>query len=416
MAFRSLLFVLASLLITNCYSQTAPRPGVIDASSFEFGENRLNLGGSWIWYDGKLLSPSEINETDGLPTEVPGLWNERRANKNGQGFATYTLTVIVPPTVEDLALDLPQLYSSYVLYANGVEVARNGTPGKTAQTTIPQWRPNVAPLNIKGDTIRLTLQIANFSHHKGGIKEPIRLGSAHVLSQKEFLSITGKALAVGLLVVLAIVFTGVFFRYGRKRLVIYFSLMCITWAVRSVFSNDYVITKFFPEFDWNLLVRIEYMTLYLTMIWSILFLCRLFRNEGNQVVKYLLVAFNCGFVVYTALAPPADFTQLLPLYLITAGILLVYGAGVVLVALINERKGATSLTLSVMLGLAIFSYDIFTYEGWFSYNSIVFSAGYLVIFLLMGAALLLHLEIIKGTSTATTMLTYKDLYGEERDA
>jgi hypothetical protein len=86
----------------------------------------------------------------------------------------------------------------------------------------------------------------------------------------------------------------------------------------------------------------------------------------------------------------------------------------VLVALINERRGATYLTVSVMLGLSIFSYDIFTYEGWFSYNSLFFSAGYLIIFFLMGGALLLHLDIVKGTSSATTMLRYEDLYGEDK--
>lgn len=400
------------LATIESYGQATPRPGLIDATSFDFASNQLNLGGSWLWYDNKLLHPSELKNNDGVPTEVPGTWNERRATKSGQGYATYSVTVVVPRASEELALDIPQIYSSYVLFANGVEIARNGTPAKTADATKPQWKQMVVPLSLDNDTIRLTMQIANFNHHKGGIKEPIMLGSSSLLSQKEFLSMTGKAIAIGLIFVLAIGFLVIYFRSGKK-IVIYFSLLCITWAVRSSFSNDYMITKFYPDFDWSTMVRIEYITLYLTMIWSILFLCRLFKNEGNQVVKYILVAFNCGFIVYTVLSPPIDFTLLLPLYLVTAGVLLVYGAGIVLVALINERRGATLLTISVMLGLGIFSYDIFTYEGWFSYNSILFSAGYFVIFMLMGAALLLHLEIIKGTSTTTTMLTYKDLYGED---
>jgi hypothetical protein len=174
-----------------------------------------------------------------------------------------------------------------------------------------------------------------------------------------------------------------------------------------------MITKFYPDFNWTIAVRIEYITLYFEMIWAVLFLVELFKAEGNRVIKYTLVVFNLGFTIYTLITPPVEFTTLLPLYLTTAGLLLVYGAGVVLVALVNERKGATFLTISVMLGLLIYSYDIFAYEGWFSYNSVVFSAGYLIIFLLMGTALLLHLGIIKGNNTATTMLTYKDLYGDE---
>jgi hypothetical protein len=415
MALRTYYYLVAfaTLLCFDCFSQTTPQPGVIDATTFDFEHKRLNLSGTWIWYDNKLLKPDELEFNNGVPTQVPGTWNECRANKSGQGYATYELTLILPPVAEQVSLEMPDMYSSYVLFANGKEITRNGTPGKTLETTTPQWRPRVIPLLYESDTVQLVLQIANFHHHKGGMKEPIMLGFASLLAQKEFLSLVGKAIAVGLLLILAIGFFIVYFRYGMKPVVIYFSMLCFTWVARSMFSNDYMITKFFPDFNWNLAVRIEYITLYFEMIWAVLFLVELFKNEGNRVVKYILVAFNLGFTIYTLVTPSVEFTTLLPLYLITAGVLLVYGAGVVLVALVNERRGATFLTISVMLGLLIYSYDIFAYEGWFSYNSVVFSSGYLVIFLLMGIALLLHLGIIKGNNTATTMLTYKDLYGEE---
>ena len=413
MTYRSsLLLAIGLLLFLSCFGQSAPKPGIIDATSFDFTKGRLNLAGAWIWYDNKLLLPSQLGDADGIAVEFPGTWNERRASESGEGYATYQLTVILPHGAQQLAIDMPQIYSSYILFINGNEQARNGTPGKTFETTVPQWRPQVVPLKLKTDTLQIVLQVANFNHHKGGVKEAITLGTESMFMQKEFLSTAGKSAAVALLFMVAVVFIVIFFRHGRKIIVIYFSMMCITWAVRSIFSNDYLITQLYPGLNWNLLVRVEYITLYFTMMWSILFLCALFKNEGNRVMKYLLVAFNLGFVIYTLITEPLEFTRLLPLYLVTAGVLLVYAAGVVLVALINERRGATYLTVSVLLGLAIFSYDIFTYEGWFSYNPVLFSAAYLVIFLLMGGALLVHLDIIKGTGSATTMLTYEDLYGK----
>ncbi|HMJ68744.1 MAG TPA: 7TM-DISM domain-containing protein [Cyclobacteriaceae bacterium] len=412
MSLRVLFLFIALLVAARASSQTTPKPGVIDASSFDFKKGRLNLTGTWLWYDGRLIQPGPTENFDLLPVEFPGVWNERRVSESGQGVATYFLTVILPPRSEDVAVDLPDIYSSYILFANGVEAARNGTPGTSRQTTLPQWRPQIATITTPGDTLQLTLQIANFNHNKGGCKEPILLGLSSAFAQKDLISKTGKLTGIGMLVVLAIIFLAIFFRNGRKRVVIYFSLLCLTWAIRSLFSNDYLFINFFPDFSWNAMIRIEYITLYLTMIWAILFLYRLFKHEGNQVVKYLLVTFNAGFVVYTMLTEPVEFTRLLPLYLATAGVLLVYGAGVVLVALVNERRGATWLTMSVLLGLGIFSYDLFAYEGWFSYNALLFSAGYLIIFLLTGGALLLHLEIIRSARTTTAILTYKDLYGE----
>lgn len=415
MAFKSFIIVLGALIVSNCFSQSSPqpaRPGIVDVSNVDFTDTRLNLNLSWIWYDNKLLLPSELDNHEGVPVEFPGIWNERRTSESGQGYATYALSIVLPSSASRLALDMPDLYSSYILFINDKEVARNGTPGKSAQTTIPQWRTQVVPIRATTDTIKLTLQVANFNHYKGGVRESILLGSEDAFSQKELVTLVAKTTAVGLLFILAIVFFVIYFRSGRKIVVIYFSLLCITWAVRALFSNDYLITRFYPDFDWTLMIRIEYITLYLTMIWAILFLCGLFVNEGNQVMKYILVAFNCSFAIYTMITLPIEFTRLLSLYLITAGVLLIYGAGVVLVALINERKGAVYLTISILLGLMIFTYDIFTYEGWFSYNTILFSAGYFVMFLLTGGALLLHLNILKGTRTATTMLTYEDLYGK----
>jgi hypothetical protein len=406
----------AYFLVTSSYSQSTPKPGVIDASSFDFSQKRLNLSGSWIWYDNKLLLPSQIAGADGVPVEFPGTWNNRRANESGQGYATYSLNIIVSHGSEQLALDMPDVYSSYILFVNGNEVARNGTPGKTFETTVPQWMPQVVPLELKSDTVRIVLQVSNFNHYKGGVKEQIALGTETVFTQKQFLSTAGKAAAVALLFLVALVFLVIYLRSGRKIIVVYFSLLCISWAIRSLFSNDYLITQVYPDINWNLLLRVEYLTLYLTMIWAILFICELFKNEGNLVMKYLLVAFNCGFAIYTLITEPVEFTRLLPLYLGSAGVLLLYGAAIVLMALINQRRGATYVAASVLLGIVLFAYDIFTYEGWFSYNSVLLSAGYLVMFLLTGVASLSYLEIVKGTSSATTMLTYEDLYGKERES
>ncbi|MEJ0031930.1 MAG: hypothetical protein WDO15_16815 [Bacteroidota bacterium] len=187
MTYRSpLLFVAALLLIVNCFAQQSPKPGVVDASGFDFSKGRLNLGGSWIWYDNKLLTPSELGDAEGLPVEFPSTWNDKRASESGQGFATYRLTVVVPHGSQQLAIDMPQIYSSYVLFINGEELARNGTPGKTFETTVPQWRPQIVPLPSKSDTLKIVLQIANFNHHKGGVKEAITLGTESMFMQKEF--------------------------------------------------------------------------------------------------------------------------------------------------------------------------------------------------------------------------------------
>jgi hypothetical protein len=149
------------------------------------------------------------------------------------------------------------------------------------------------------------------------------------------------------------------------------------------------------------------------MIWAVLFLTSLFHNEASIFIKYALVFSNIIFTGFSIYSAPRIFTQGLNIYLIASGVLLLYGAYVVVRAWINERTGSGLLTLSVVLGINIFGADIFVYEGFSSYDPVIFSAGYVLIFLMMGLAIAAHINLIKTGQATTTTLTYDDLYKDQ---
>ncbi len=328
----------------------------------------------------------------------------------GSGYSTYALSVRVPADVRSLALEIPQIYSSYSLWVNKRLMAVNGRVGKSQEETVPQWMHQTVSFENPGDTLTLVLQIANFHHHLGGSKDPIYLGSSELLQSYRSMAVASNLIESGILALIAVGFLIIYLWMEKKRVIMYFALLCLTWSVRVGFSNLYVFISFLPDFNWHLMIWIEYTTLFLTMIWAILFLSRLFSKEENKIIRYLLVGSNCFFIAFTTLSSPVSFTRWIPVYLTSCGILLVYGTVTVLRAWINQRKGATYLTISILLGLLVFGYDVFAYEGLFSYNPIIFSAGYVAIFSLMCVVLLLHLNIIKTKRPSISILTYKDLY------
>jgi hypothetical protein len=63
----------------------------------------------------------------------------------------------------------------------------------------------------------------------------------------------------------------------------------------------------------------------------------------------------------------------------------------------------------------LFGYDISVYEGFVftTYNALLFSVSYIVIFFLLGLSLLYHLQIFKGDGSSGT-LTFEDLYGKTK--
>jgi hypothetical protein len=410
---RLLTFLLATSFTLLLAQNPSSENGILDARTFDFTSDRLPLSGSWIWFDNELLSPEEISKSKGVGSVFPKLWNEARASQTGTGYATYSLNVIIPPSEDEYAIDIPQVYSSYRLWVNGTLVAENGKVAILEDQSKPQWLPQSVSFEPKSDTLHLVLQIANFHHHKGGLKDPIYLSSKKVIEKKESLNNLGYWIQFGALFLISIAFLIIYFLYDRKKIIIYFSLLCLSWAIRTLFSNQYLFIQLVPDFDWSLMVRIEYLMLFFTMIWAILYLGRLFPKEGNQMLKYILVTANSLFIAFTILTPPIIFTHWLNIYLFGSGVLLLFATYMVLKALVNEQVGSGLLTFSTLLSLLLFAYDIFTYEGLFNYNAILFSSGYVLLFSLMGFALLLQLNIIKGKTRQTTILTYADLYKDD---
>lgn len=407
----------SSFVISFCFSfglfaqfnEVSRTAGVLDARQWKMNDGSLALNGFCKFFENQLLTPDQCKTTNGIITEFPSLFKSK-AKDEGIGYATYLLTVIMPRGEKDFALAVPQIYSSYKLWVNGNVIAENGVVAKTKEGCKPQWKPQTVSFRCESDTLSLVLQIANFHHAKGGIKETIFLGKASLMNFKRSVSEISKFAESASLFMIGLFFLIIYFIRGRNKACIYFSLLGITWAIRSLFSNLYLFISLYPDFDWATMVRIEYVALYLAMIWAVLFLTSLFHNEANIIIKYGLVFCNIIFTGFTIYSSPRIFTQGLNVYLIVSGVLLLYGGYIVIRAWINERTGSGLLTLSVVLGLNIFGADIFVYEGFSSYDPVIFSTGYVLIFLMMALALATHINLIKSVQATTTTLTYDDLY------
>jgi hypothetical protein len=383
-----------------------------DVREVDLASTRVPLGERWYFFESQLLTPLEASLSTGKLEDLPKTWNESSENRSGIGYGTYQLRLLLPSEAKNLAVEIPQIYSSYALWINNQLIASNGTVGISPETSKPQWLPQTVSFTNPGDTVWVTLQVSNFQHHKGGVKDNIYLGSAELLQRHRSMATSSNVIESAALALIGFAFLLTYLLKARKAVVIYFSLLCLTWALRVGFSNLYIFISYMPDFNWYAMVKIEYCTLFFTQIWAILFLSRVFPKEQNKILKYVLVGSNSFFLAYTLLAPPVAFTHWIPVYLTFIGFLLLYGIVLVLRAWVNERAGSTYLTFSILLAILLFGYDVFSYEGLFAYNPIIFSAGYISIFSLMGVVLLVHLGVIKSKGESSNRLTYQDLFKE----
>lgn len=404
-------FLLATLflLLIARPSEAQTFHPVIDARHWQQDERLLPVSGKFTLFENQLLEPDECKTAHGTVHEFPYMLSGTR-KEPGLGYATYYIQLAVPVKERRLAITLPQIYSCYKLWINDDLVTQTGVVGKTREATRPQWLPKVVEFENTRDTLTIVMQIANFHHAKAGVKESVYLGSEENALDRKRISTVAILSETVILFLIGFLFLVVFAFSERKRVAFYFSMLCLTWAVRSMFSNQYLFVQYFPDTSWNLVLRVEYITLFLTIIWGTLTVSNLFRSEANVIAKYALVISNLLFIIGALVTTPRLFTMGLTIYLVFGALLLAYAAFVIVRAWINDRVGASILSISIFIAVFIFGYDILVFELFTSYNPIVFSLGYISIFTLIGTALALHINLIRSSTANPGQLTYEDMF------
>ena len=367
------------LLVSASFAQPLVEEGKIDLRNWDFNKDAVKLDGQWGFYFEQLLTPGQTSKKAGKFLSFPGLWDE------GQGFATYTADVLIGHDINMLSMDLPDMYSSYQLWVNGVAVARNGEVGTSRTDSKAQWIPKTVVFPAT-DTLHIVLQLSNFQHVRGGSNDHIYLGLPDQLYQKRESAVITNIILFAGLGLIGCFFIILFLFFRKEKAALYFAAICITWALRAVFTNLYLFANWFPAVDWELLVKIEYLTLYLTMMWSLLYIGKLFPDDVNAIFKYILVTMNGIFILFTIATPAVMYTNMLPAYKFVAWIILGYVGFVVIRAIFFERAGAWFSAVSIILGVLMFSYDMLTYEGFLNFSPLLFNVGYLTIFFLNATA------------------------------
>ncbi len=405
--FFSLVFTLA---LSGSAQDAKPQGGVLDLRSWDFSASpKISLDGEWKFYWNELLTYQEAEKKQEaflISFSIP--WNEQRVNKiPAEGYATYTLQIYLPQAAPKLAVDVPPFYNSYQLIINGKVAAESGKVGTNKNATVPYWRTTLNKIESDSDTLNVVLHIANFHHSRGGANKPIHLGVLNSLRSEVYLSNWATKILCAVLFSMAVFF--IFYKRNKKT-ALYFSALCLSWLVRSLFSNEYLFRDFFEIYSWEWVARIEYLSFLSTVIFGALCIGALYRQDAHLITKYFLVIVNSAFAFFVLISDPIAFSKFVWLYLAVALLTVLFAFFVILRALVYERAGVWFSVAGFILIVALFGYNIITYLENLDVNNIIFYSGFLVAFALNGYAL--HYRSTHYDKSDT--LTMEDFYGKKQ--
>ena len=361
-----LFFSLLIFLSCNRRIDMEPAPeavkGYLDLSGVNLTNREVvNLDGEWEFYWKKLIrsEPESINPSNEMIyTSVPGSWNGMIVGGeklSGYGYASYRLKLSLAREEEYLAIKVLDMATSFNLWVNGVIVFQNGKVGKTAESTIPQYRPDIIFLKNMLPENEIVVEVANFSHSKGGFWESMRLGSMDGIHDMRERILGFDLFLVGSLLIMGIYHFGLFSLRRKDKSSFLLGLFCFIIVVRLLTTGERLFHNTFPNLNWEVSLKIEYLTFFAATPVFAHFLHSLYKEEFKQVhARFIL--FSSLFFIFLLVFPGYLLTrtaipfQVITLYSMSYGVL-------ALIRAIRKNKEGSLVALIgfIILFIAIFN-------------------------------------------------------------
>lgn len=191
-----------------------------------------------------------------IPTAVPGYWTETSQLPN-TGSGRYRMQVSC--TLHDIdAIYIAEISSAAIIYWNGTEIGRSGTPGKNRTLEKGRIAPVYVRLPDRGPG-RLEIQVSNFHARAGGILG-LLFGKEADFRIWRTRSLLVEALVLGALNAAGLFFLLLYFSRRQSISHLLFSILMLVCTLRSISSNS-LLEEFWPGRDWtDVRLLLEYLT------------------------------------------------------------------------------------------------------------------------------------------------------------
>jgi signal transduction histidine kinase/CheY-like chemotaxis protein len=354
-----------------CHAKDIPQPvakkGLIDLRKVNLFDNSVALKGEWGLYWHHLLGPDSLGTVTPDYVPFPLLWNDLRLHGQkvpSEGYATYTLTVLLPHNRPRIGMEVPDAYCAEKLFVNGVVQVENGRPATDPDKATPFWvSRTIAIPPGEPDTLILVLQVANFWHARGGTYKNILIGDKDELFLKKNRDSAYDFMLAGCLFMGGLFFLGLFVFARNDKTILYFALFCILYSYRMVGTSHYVLHALSADTNWFVMVRIEYLTLSLSIALFSTYTRNLYPEDSHEWVMRTMIGFCLFYSALILLTPTSVFTRFLVVFLGVMFFCIAYATFVYLRAASHRRSGSVFGLASTAVMLFIFLLGNLHYFG-----------------------------------------------------
>jgi len=327
--FTMLILVIVFLIVLIKYSSSVgdskkvainARAGVIDLRGWDFNKDGIvKLQGEWEYYNNKLLLPDDFKEdvhSDKKYNFIPGYFEN-------SGYGTYRLKILVDDKTDIYSIRIDFLQSAYKLWANGKEVMSVGTVGEDKNLMVPQLMPKSGELYAKNGEIDLTLQVSNF-YSKYSYIDNISIGGYSQINKFNNKKLAFDVFIFGGTFVAAIYNLGLFFKRKKDKSTLYFAIVCLIVAVRTLFLGERFFISIFPGFSYFVSGKIMHWTFYLYVPLIVFFINEFYKGILSKTIIKLTKYSAYIYGILVLLSPWKYYSDLILPFEVLTMLLLIY--------------------------------------------------------------------------------------------
>ncbi len=290
--------------------------GKADLTSFDFKNSNAELTGSWAFAWQEFLPPYKGNDLIDSSHffAVPQLWNNKIINgkmRNGEGFATYYAEFKVPENMTRMALRMQRIESAYKLYINDSLYISSGTAGKNFYSEKAQKKNIYIVFPVTKGKFSLTFHVSNYHHKKGGFVDAPVLGLPETVLHKSDTERGFDAFLAGALLIVAFYHLGIFFLRRKEFSALFFGGMAAAVVFHRLTNGELLINQIFPAIEWELILKIDYIALFLQLAFFLLFFLSFFRAHASGKFIKIFVGLIAAMIPVVLLTPARIYTHLL---------------------------------------------------------------------------------------------------------
>lgn len=241
--------------------------------------NIIKMDGEWEFY-WKTTYADYQERKDSLNPElimVPGEWNALQHPEFGYGL--YRVRITGYDAESKLGLKISPICNTFNLYVNGKKLASGGVFGIDEKQSVPDYNPLMVSFIPATDTIEIAIEVSNFHYREGGLNYSLEIGEVLPIALDYHRQLIIEAFITGALLLMFFYFMGYYIIRRIDPTALYFSLLCLSAALRVISTQQILIRQFDLPVSWTWLFKLELISITFIPMFGALYLFSLLNEK-----------------------------------------------------------------------------------------------------------------------------------------